>query len=184
MNVCVSSPPHHPKSHTDIMFVCSSVAIATIVSVGRGGASGAIHRSVSRPFSVCVTVSWPLTPPPFQLWGAKTQSSCSATINVSGLYCPGRLFFHHLRHSHHIASHGKMPLSKDNGYFSSWTPAHIPTVATVISSQLQAGHNLEWSKSAEPAPPNPTTPSLCLSVCLHGDGSFWEMVAHSEVWSI
>lgn len=42
-----------------------------------------------------------------------------------------------------------MPPSKDNGYFSSWTPVRFPAAAKVISPQRQARHNLE-SPSTHP----------------------------------
>lgn len=79
--------PPLPKSYTDIMFVCSSVAMATTVSVGGRHVMG--QSQVSQSTFLCLCRSR-LTFDPYSP-ERETQSSCSGTINVSWLYRAGRL---------------------------------------------------------------------------------------------
>lgn len=153
--------------------------MATTVSVGGGSrCQGAKRRPVNRPFSVCVAFGRPLTPPRPK---RETQSSCSRDyLCLLALSSVQVVNFHHSRHSQHITQTG-MPPSKDNGYFSFWTQAHFPAVATVITPQLQATHNLELPSSHTHPPTPATAQTVSQSVSLAGslrDGSFGKKRQH------
>lgn len=149
--------------------------MATAVSAG----GGAKRRPVNRPFCLCRV--W-LTSDPHQP-KRETQSSCSRDyLCLLALSSVQVVNFHHFRHSQPITPTG-MPPSKDDAYFSSWTHAHFPAVATVITPELQATHNLEFPlNTPPPLPPPRQTDSqpVSQSVWLAGWLAVYEVAASEK----